>query len=162
MRLKDVTSVTQLGNWFRSKGLTPGENHAFGTVNPVHVGYLDRSWTSFHYHFGTSATLGVKQSVRGIQTPQGNLAIDLNDTGVSDDNFHRLIRGQWKLWKPKSETEALNYIYDRVLAVCLANHLPLAELFFAYRGYLATDPTHNHVIEGHMDHLHVAFSRHGF
>jgi hypothetical protein len=160
LRLHKVRSMTELGKWFGSKGLSPGENSAFGVVNPVHVGH-GSTWASYHYHTAVGM-LGPDRLVGDTKTPQGNLAIDLNDISVADDVFHKFMRGHWQVWKPQSEAQALTLVYDRVLAAAHQHHWPLAELFFADRGYIASDPTHNHPQEGHDDHLHVAMSQHSW
>lgn len=156
MRLRSVHSTHDLGRYFASKGLSPGENFYFGGVNPVHVG-AHTSWASLHYHRWNLGTLGQKRS---DGTPQGDLAIDLNDRDVSDDTFHRLIRGQWRIWRPSSETEALKFIYGRIHTVARKRHWPLYEMFFDSLGFMQSlGYDVNHAITGHDDHLHVGFSK---
>lgn len=166
MKLSNVHSVTELGDWFQRRGLSPGENFAFGIVSPVHVGCPAEppvDWRSVHYHKGSLASLGPKRLVRGIETPQGNCAIDLNDDSVADDKFHRLIRGQWRIWKPSNETESLLFIYGRILAAAQKHHWPLYEMFFDGHGFMQSyGYSVNHPITGHDTHLHVGFARHSW
>jgi hypothetical protein len=127
--------------------MTPGESSDFGIVHAVHtVG-------SMHYRHGTKANL--------LSNKQGNLAIDLNDTGVSDTWFYRLRRREWKLWKPASEQEALRFVYHKVLKAAKKNGWPLEEIFHNGFGYIVERGYGiNHPISGHDNHLHIACYRH--
>ena len=140
MKIRDVKGIKQLGNWMQERGLTPGENHFFGVVNPVH------SETSMHYRERKNGT------IRVAPNKQGDLAIDLNDRDVSDDIKKGKAAGF------KSETDALEYVYSRIHTTAEEEGWPLNEMFFAGRGFLKeTGYRVNHPISGHDTHLHVAF-----
>lgn len=142
MKIADVKSIKELGEWMQERGLTPGENHLFGVVHPVH------GETSWHYRESKNGKVAVAPN------RQGDLAIDLNDRDVADDI---------KLGKAagfKTEAEALDYVYSRIHTTAAEHGWPLNELFFAQRGFIKEDGFDvNHPISGHEDHLHVAFER---
>jgi hypothetical protein len=142
MRIRQVKSVKQLGEWMQDCGLTPGENRLFGVVNPVH------SETSLHYReFKAGA-------VRPAANRQGTLAIDLNDRDVADDMKDGKAAGF------TSETEALDYVYSRIHTIAEDEGWPLNEMFFGRRGFIKeTGYRANHPIGGHDTHLHVAFDK---
>jgi hypothetical protein len=144
MKLSRVNSTKELCAWFKQHGLTPSEN--------AHVDFVDDVHTSGSWHYRRGP--GVLQSNR-----QGTCAIDLNDYDVSDTKFYRLRRGDWKLWKPMSETEALNTVYNKLRRAAQKHRWPVAEMFFAGRGYKASAGwNYNVAISGHDGHLHVGFS----
>lgn len=78
------------------------------------------------------------------------LALDVNDRDVQDT-----AKGQFK-----NETEALKWLYFRILGA--AEHLgwPIDEMFFDGFGFIKEQGFDvNHAIGGHADHLHVGFKK---
>jgi hypothetical protein len=149
MRLSRIKNTKQLCQWFRDHGLTPSEN--------AHVDHVDRVHTSGSWHYKTTASNGITYEPSNYQ---GTCGIDLNDNDVSDTKFHRVRRGDWKLWRPASETEALRFAYKRVLRVARRKNWPLAEAFFNGLGFKDdTGYSVNRPIGGHDTHDHFGFTR---
>ena len=78
-----------------------------------------------------------------------NQALDVNHNVHSAND-----RKKWK-----SESEALKWLYDKILKASKRNRWPLDEMFFDGLGYIKETPTLNHPIGGHDGHLHVAFQQ---
>lgn len=86
---------------------------------------------------------------RQISTPQGKLAIDVNDNDVSDDRLPF-----------DDEQEALRWLYHKTLSIARAEHWPLDEMFHDGFGYIKERGySHNHPIGGHDHHFHIGWYR---
>ena len=135
MRLREVSSVKELGEWMQEKGFSPGENALFGTVHAVHTS------SSLHYSVVSGGKVVKKANL------QGRLALDVNDNDVDDDALPF-----------DDEGEALRWLYSKILEVARIYHWPLDEMFHGARGYIKERGyAHNHAISGHDHHLHVGF-----
>lgn len=151
-QLEAVEGVKQLLGWMMFKGLSPGENAHVGPVHRVHT--FPSSW---HYQIYNPVMkriqLGPSIVVLGESTPQGRLGIDLNDNDLKDDRFKQV-----KLGKFKDEADVLNHVYDRLAEVAKKENWPLAEMFFADRGYKRENGWKVNVkVPNHDDHLHAGF-----
>src|SRR5918996_1203547 len=84
-------------------------------------------------------------------------ALDVNDTDPMDDGFRKDFR---------TEREALQFLYFRLLHAAEKFGWPLDELFFAGFGYIKEEgrPTEapNHPVPNHENHLHVALTESDF
>jgi hypothetical protein len=151
MRLAKVRSVRQLGEWMLDHGITPSENRHFGGVARVH------SSSSLHYQdFGNG-----KRYIR--PDSQGELALDVNDNDVSDSWWRRLRRGEWRIHKPRTEAETLEWLFKKIKKVSRDKGWPLDEMFFDRWGFRKeTGYQNNTPISGHATHLHVGFYRDEF
>lgn len=149
MKLSDVDSVVELGRWLQARGITPSEHRAFGGVDTD-----AHSKNSLHYQ-------RVKDGRRYFPADkQGTLALDVNDNDVRNTAIWRLRRGQWRLWRPTSETDTLYYVYDRILRTAQQKGWPLNEMFFGNKGFrVETGYGSNRPIGGHATHLHVGFDK---
>lgn len=150
--LEQVHSVRELLGWMMFKGLSPGENAIVGPVHLVHT-YP----TSWHYQKWNKKTKRMELApvavVLGKSVPQGRAGIDLNDNDLKDDGFRQV-----KLGKFKNEADVLNHVYDRIAAVARKENWPLAEMFFADRGYKrASGWGVNVQVPNHDDHWHGGF-----
>lgn len=139
VKLKECGSVKAVCEWLKDKGISPGENAYVGTVHPVH------SATSLHYRTMRDGKI--------IEAPnkQGNLAIDINNNSLGDDNFRRDF---------KTEGEALTFLWHRFVAVFGPDGYDvLDECFHNGFGFIKETPDRNHAIGGHDGHMHAAFKR---
>src|SRR5919106_6463794 len=113
MKLRGARSVADVGRWLQSEGVTPSQNKDFGPVG-------EHTSTSLHFQLDTKGNFAPNK--------QGNLALDVNDISVGDDNFKEgtVI---------ESEKDALTIIYHRILRVARAQDWPLDEMFFDGFGF---------------------------
>ena len=151
-----VGSTKEYVEWLRKRGITPGENKHAGTVFPVHTG-TNGDWGSLHYRTVRDGRIVVAEKKlvthngRQIMTPQGDLALDINDNDVRDDKFRRQFR---------TESEALTFLYHRTVAVFGPDGYDvLDEAFHGGFGFLKEDPDRNHPISGHATHFHAGFKQ---
>src|ERR687892_535536 len=105
---------------------------------------------------GHSTTAGHRTSPRCADGLKGK-ALDVNDTDPMDDGFRKDFR---------TEREALQFLYFRLLHAAEKFGWPLDELFFAGFGYIKEEgrPTEapNHPVPNHENHLHVALTESDF
>lgn len=150
--LRECRDIEAIVVWLRERGISPGENAFAGVVNPVHTG-TNGEWGSLHYRTVRDGRIVVatKKMVRGVNTPQGTLAIDINDNDVRDDKFRRQFR---------TESECLTFLYHRFVAVFgPEGYDVLDEAFHGGFGFLKEDPDRNHPISGHGGHFHAGFKQ---
>ena len=144
MRLREVRSAVDLGKWLQSVGITPSEHPTFGGVHDVH--------TSGSLHYGGAPNVAEMRR-RGLK----GKALDVNDTDPLDDRFRKDFR---------TEREALQFLYFRLLHAAEKFGWPLDELFFGGFGYIKEEgrPTEapNHPVPNHENHLHVALTESDF
>lgn len=96
--------------------------------------------------------------VHPVHTPTSlhykGLALDVNDRDVKDTLMGNRP-GQFQ-----SETQALRWLYGRLLGISEAKGWPLNEMFFDGFGFIVEQGyDHNHPIGGHDGHLHVGWSK---
>ncbi len=144
MTLREVKSVIDLGKWLQSKGITPSEHPEFGGVHDVHTK------GSLHYGGGVDVADMTRRRLKGR-------ALDVNDISPLDDKFRKQFR---------TETEALTFLYFKLLNGASRFNWPLDEMFFNGFGYIKEGGkpgvAPNHPITGHDDHLHVGMTRASF
>ncbi len=144
MTLREVKSVVDLGKWLLSKGITPSEHPEFGGVHDVHTK------GSLHYGGGIDVADMTRRRLKGR-------ALDVNDISPLDDKFRKQFR---------TETEALTFLYFKLLNGAAKFTWPLDEMFFNGFGYIKEEGkpgvAPNHPITGHDDHLHVGMTRASF
>jgi hypothetical protein len=58
-----------------------------------------------------------------------------------------------------TESEALNWLYRKIMQAAKNHKWPLDEMFFNGHGFLKETPLVNHAIGGHDGHLHIAFQK---
>lgn len=157
-RFRDCEGVEDYCRVLQHKGISPGENAFVGVVYPVHSGWQDKTWSSGHFKVrrdGQEVVAPKTKPLRNplgqiVETPQGKLAVDVNDNSVADDHLPF-----------DDETEALNWLYDKTFDVFGPRGFNvLDEIFFAGRGWVKEDSgNHNHPQPGHTTHLHVRFKK---
>ncbi len=144
MKLEDIKSLVDLGSWLQDKGLTPSEHPDFGGVHDVHAK------GSLHYGGADDVAHMVRRGLEGR-------ALDINDVDPIDDKFRKDFR---------NETEALAFLYFRLLHAAARFDWPLDEMFFDGFGYIkelgGPGEAPNHPISGHDDHLHIGVTEVSF
>jgi hypothetical protein len=137
VRLHELRSIVDLGEWLQDMGVTPSEHPSFGGVHDVH--------TNGSLHYGGAANVAAMER-RGLE----GRALDVNDLDPMDDRFRERFR---------TEKEALTFLYFRLLGAAERFGWPLDEMFFDGFGYIKEEgrpgEAPNHPITGHDSHLHV-------
>lgn len=142
MRLRNVKGIGDYISWLQSKGITPSQNSKIGRVDMVHTS------TSLHYRENHG------NGIRLAPNSQGDLAIDVNDNDVGDDNFAARVF---------SESTALKIVFYRTKRMAKRKHWCLNEMFFADLGFMKEYGYGvNHPVSGHSTHLHVGFDNETF
>ena len=141
MKLRDVQSIIDVGEWLKGVGITPSEHPEFGGVHDVH--------TKNSLHYGGAVDVADMKR-RGLE----GRALDVNDNDPIDDEFRKAFG---------TEKEALTFIYFRLLNAAAKFDWPLDELFFDGFGYIKEqgepDDAPNHPISGHDNHLHIGVTQ---
>lgn len=99
---------------------------------------------SEHSAFGGVHPVHTKKSLH-----YSDQAFDVNHNFHSADDAR-----EWP-----NETEALKWLYKRILDASKKHGFPLDEMFFDGLGFIKETPDANHPIGGHDGHLHVAFQK---